>query len=97
MTAKTIAHVEQLAVVVESSAPRTAVAHTEQFAVVVTDDESGAVIVTAGAQGPPGKNGIDGAAVSRKDKNRLTNESDGFYVSDDLTPDPLAYYILAKT
>ena len=57
------------------------------------------VIVTAGAQGPAGrdgKDGIDGSSVSNKPKNRLTKEADGLYVSDDLSPDPLAYYILAK-
>lgn len=57
------------------------------------------VIVTAGAQGPAGrdgKDGIDGSSVSNKPKNRLTKEADGLYVNDDLSPDPLAYYILAK-
>jgi len=54
------------------------------------------VVETAAEQGPPGPAGIDGAAVSNKPKNRLTLEADGFYVSDDLSLDPLAYYILAK-
>ena len=57
------------------------------------------VIVTAGTQGPAGrdgKDGVDGSKVSNKPKNRLTKEEDGLYVSNDLLPDPLAYYILAK-
>lgn len=37
-----------------------------------------------------------GVEISAKDLNRITRENDGLYVSDDLTPDPLAYYILAK-
>lgn len=36
-------------------------------------------------------------APSTKNKNRLVQENDGLYVSDDLIPDPLAYYILSKT
>lgn len=72
------------------------IAYAEPFAVVDSDDERGTVIFTAGAQGPPGINGVDGATISNKAKNRLTNEQDGLYVSDDLTPDPLAYYILSK-
>lgn len=73
------------------------IAHAEQFAVVVSDGERGAVIVTAGAQGPPGKNGTgSGAAISKEKDNRLEQKPDGFYVRDDLVPDPLAYYILAK-
>lgn len=95
MTAKTIAHAEQFAVLDKEHAAHPVV-HSEPFAVVVSDDERGAVIVTAGAQGPPGENGVDGASISKKENNRLTNERDGLYVSDDLNPDPLAYYILAK-
>ena len=56
------------------------------------------VIETPVAQGPPGPRGPTGyaAEVSKADKNRLTRKEDGLYVSDDLKPDPLAYYILAK-
>ncbi len=72
------------------------IAHAEQFAVVVSADERSAVIVTAGAQGPPGKHGIDGASISQVANNRLVAKDDGLYVSDDLSPDPLAYYILSK-
>ena len=56
------------------------------------------VIETPVAQGPQGPRGKTGyaAEVSKADKNRLTRKEDGLYVSDDLKPDPLAYYILAK-
>lgn len=54
-----------------------AMAHTEQFCVVVFDDESATVIVTAGTQGPPGK---DAAQVSSKPGNQIENKPDGLYV-----------------
>lgn len=54
------------------------------------------LIETPAEQGPAGKDGMDGSSISEKPKNRLTREIDGLYVSDDLSPDPLAYYILAK-
>lgn len=39
----------------------------------------------------------NGAAISTDPDNRATLGTDGgVYVRDDLTPDPLAYYILAK-
>lgn len=79
MAAKTIAHAEQFAVV-EKEHVAHPVAHREPFAVVVSDDERGAVIVTAGAQGPPGKNGVDGASISAAPDNQLTNKADGLYV-----------------
>lgn len=70
MTAKTIAHAEQFAVVTTPKTNHLAVAHPEPFAVVVSDDESGAVIVTAGAQGPSGVQGeigpSGGSAFTRK-------------------------------
>ena len=58
-------------------------------------------------QGPPGPPGPQGAAgapgkdgqthISADTPNRLRWGSDGgLYVPDDLAPDPLAYYILAK-
>ncbi|MEQ7921133.1 hypothetical protein ABQX22_18190 [Xanthomonas sp. WHRI 1810A] len=51
-------------------------------------------VVTVGEQGPPG---VGAADVSSDPNNRLTFGSDQkLYVSDDLTPDPLNYYILAK-
>lgn len=44
-------------------------------------------------RGPPGP----GATVSEDPDNRLTRGSDeGLFVLDDLIPDPVVYYILAK-
>lgn len=67
------------------------------------EPDSETVVVMAGEQGPPGPPGKDapGAGdaplISEDPDNRLTQGSDnGLYVRDDLTPDPLAYYILAK-
>lgn len=64
-------------------------------AVAVNERGSGAV-VAAGLRGAPGKPGVDAAEVSSDPNNRLEQRNDGLYVSNDLTPDPLAYYILAK-
>lgn len=61
MTAKTIAHAEQFAVLDKEHVAHPVV-HSEPFAVVVSDDERGAVIVTAGAQGPSGTQGQIGPA-----------------------------------
>ena len=49
-------------------------------------------------QGVPGPQGKDGQThISADTPNRLRWGSDGgLYVPDDLVPDPLAYYILAK-
>lgn len=52
------------------------IAHAEQFAVVVSDGERGAVIVTAGAQGPAGKSG---AKVSAAPGNQIEEKDDGVY------------------
>ena len=52
------------------------IAHAEQFAVVVSDGERGAVIVTAGAQGPAGKSG---AKVSATPGNQIEGKADGLY------------------
>ena len=79
MTAKTIAHAEQFAVLDKEPVAHP-VAHSEPFAVVVSDDERGAVIVTAGAQGPPGKNGLDGTDVSAEPDNQIKTNPDGLYV-----------------
>lgn len=56
------------------------IAHAEQFAVVVSDGERGAVIVTAGTQGPPGKSGLDGTDVSAEPDNQIKTNPDGLYV-----------------
>jgi hypothetical protein len=60
---------------------------------IIRDD---IVIVESCQQGLPGRNGSE-ASISTDQNNRLTRGTDdGLYVKDDLTPDPLAYYILAK-
>lgn len=52
--------------------------------------------VDAGPVGAPGKDGQTN--ISADTPNRLSLGSDGgLYVPDDLVPDPLAYYILAKS
>lgn len=79
MTAKIMAHAEQFAVVTKERSAHP-IAHSEPFAVVVSDDERGAVIVTAGAQGPPGKNGLDGTDVSAEADNQIKTNPDGLYV-----------------
>lgn len=56
------------------------IAHAEPFAVLVEDSDSATVIVTAGAQGPPGKNGIGGADISDEPDNQLEAKSNGLYV-----------------
>lgn len=57
-------------------------------------------LVTIGEQGPPGPPGpgADGSPIISTDAdNRIKQGTDGgLHVLDDLTPDPLAYYILAK-
>lgn len=62
-----------------------------------------AVVVAPGTQGPPGPPGPaapgsgDAPLISEDPNNRLTQGSDdGLFVNDDLIPDPLAFYILAK-
>lgn len=79
MTAKTIAHAEQFTVVAKECSAHP-IAHSEPFAVAVSDDERCAVIVTAGAQGPPGKNGLDGTDVSAEPDNQIKTNPDGLYV-----------------
>lgn len=76
--------------------------HGAEYAVGLEPDAETAVVM-AGEQGPPGPPGKDapGAGdaplISEDLDNRLTQGSDnGLFVRDDLIPDPLAYYILAK-
>lgn len=56
------------------------ITHAEYFALVVSDDDSCAVIVTSGAQGPPGKNGLDGMDISAEPSNQISKKPDGLYV-----------------
>ena len=53
--------------------------------------------VLRGDPGPPGAGSGGAPLISADADNRITTGSDsGLYVRDDLTPDPLAYYLLAK-
>lgn len=66
---------------------------TAEVVYELTDQGSAPVVIeTPVSQGPPGP----GAAISPDPDNRLTQRPNGLHVSNDLTPDPLAYYILAK-
>lgn len=44
------------------------------------EPEAETLVVTAGEQGPPGRNGTDGAAISPDPGNQLTNRPNGLYV-----------------
>lgn len=39
-----------------------------------------AVVVAAGTQGPPGRNGVDGATISPDPDNQIQNRPNGLYV-----------------
>lgn len=58
------------------------------------------IVTIVGVQGPPGPPGAgaDGVPIISTDAdNRIKQGGDGgLHVLDDFTPDPLAYYILAK-
>ncbi|WP_312921182.1 hypothetical protein [Stutzerimonas nitrititolerans] len=47
---------------------------------VALDPEVETLVVTAGEQGPPGRNGTDGAVISPDPDNQLTNRPNGLYV-----------------
>lgn len=87
-----INHAEPVTVV--EVAQRSAVINNHESIEVVDVNETVAVVMSPATQGPPG---ISGAQVSSAPNNRLEGRPDGLYVSDELTPDPLAYYILAKS
>ena len=54
------------------------------------------LIVGQGPSGPPGKTALVGG-ISSDTGNSLTSGNDGgLYVPNDITADPLAYYILSK-
>lgn len=72
------------------------VVEAEQVTLIEVSNDD-VVVVETGQQGLPGKDGGE-AKISTDPLNRLTKgKDDGLYVSDDLAPDPLAYYILAKS
>lgn len=54
------------------------ITHAEPFAVLVKDSDSATVIVTAGAQGPPGKS--PASIASAEPDNQLETKPDGLYV-----------------
>lgn len=72
------------------------VAVAEAVVLVVEPTRVAGVAIVSGGQGPPGRDGVDGAQISQEPNNRLVEKPDGLFVDGDLTPDPLAYYILAK-
>ena len=72
------------------------VVHATSFVVVVEPAQLVAQVLVEGRQGLPGPPGVGAAQISQAPDNRLELKPDGLYVRDDLTPDPLAYYILAK-
>lgn len=39
-----------------------------------------AIVVAAGTQGPPGRNGVDGATISPDPNNQIQNRPTGLYV-----------------
>jgi hypothetical protein len=62
--------------------------------VIVVQDCDYIIVVAPAAQGPAGTSGAD---ISSDSDNRLTTGTDGgLFVSDDLSPDPLNHYLLAK-
>lgn len=72
--------------------PNTVLQVVETTTTIETTEVAPVVIETPVAQGPPGP----GATISPDPNNRLTQRPNGLHVSDDMIPDPLAYYILAK-
>ena len=88
-------------VVLEIPATETAEASLEYVAALALPELQA---VTQGEQGPPGPPGKDapgsggGPIISTDPANRITQGIDGgLHVLDDLVPDPLAYYILARS
>lgn len=66
-------------------------------AVVVEERELVAVEISEpGPPGPPGPAAPVGGISADPDNRLATGTDGGLYVRDDLVPDPLAYYILAK-
>ena len=69
-------------IVVTTEADANVVTTTEQLPVTVIESPAveSQVIVTAGAQGPAGKNGLDGTDVSAEPDNQIKTNPDGLYV-----------------
>ncbi len=43
-------------------------------------EDAQVVATTVGEQGPPGRNGVDGATISPDPSNQISNRPDGLYV-----------------
>ena len=69
-------------IVVTTEADVNVVTTPEQLPVTVIESPAveSQVIVTAGAQGPAGKNGLDGTDVSAEADNQIKTNPDGLYV-----------------
>lgn|GEM_PF-5466812 len=74
-----------------------------EYAVSVAPDPEPVVIVMSdqGPPGPPGRDSPDAdgpPVISTNPDNRIRRGTDGgLHVLDKLSPDPLAYYILARS
>ena len=86
-----------------SDCPRVLVT-AEAFALVVEPEHAPAVLVATGEQGPAGPPGAAAPGsggspiISADTDNRVKLGGDGgLFVLDNLTPDPLAYYILSRS
>lgn len=57
------------------------VAVAEAVALVVEPTRVAGVAIAAGGQGPPGRNGVDGATLSPDPGNQIENRPNGLYVA----------------
>lgn len=53
----------------------------QPFALVLQPRAAPAVVVAGGRQGPPGRNGVDGATLSPDEGNQIENRPNGLYVA----------------
>jgi hypothetical protein len=58
----------------------TVLVDTAPFVLVVEPRQVAAVVVASGEQGPPGRNGLDGAEISASAHNQIKKLPDGLYV-----------------
>ncbi|WP_313117976.1 hypothetical protein [Ectopseudomonas guguanensis] len=52
----------------------------QPFVLVLEPVAPPAIVVAAGTQGPPGRNGVDGATISPDPDNQIQNRPNGLYV-----------------
>ncbi|MBO2926022.1 hypothetical protein [Metapseudomonas otitidis] len=57
------------------------VALAQPVAVLVEPTRVAGVAIAAGGQGPPGRNGVDGATLSPDPDNQIENRPNGLYVA----------------